>query len=177
MFNTGHFANSSEHHKCVDGVLKEELGRRGPWFLRSLLRRSHRPRPSSLGRVRQVQRRGYSTVWRGDLGIAEKHQPASGPLQRPLAQPHQPVQGSTADRKLDTGFVDDPSAGVDSRCCRSQILIPGELKSNLSTDKVSKAWLDLGRYTREMLAAQDTRRFVLGFTLCDRSYDSGNSTD
>jgi len=30
----------------------------------------------------------------------------------------------------------------------------------------SKAWLDLGTYAREVLATQDTRRFVLGFTLC-----------
>jgi hypothetical protein len=67
---------------------------------------------------------------------------------------------------LDIGFVDDPSAGVDSKCCWLQILIPGELKSNLSADIASKAWLDLGRYAREVLAAQDSRRFVLGFTLC-----------
>ncbi|KLU90586.1 hypothetical protein MAPG_10438 [Magnaporthiopsis poae ATCC 64411] len=30
----------------------------------------------------------------------------------------------------------------------------------------SEGWLALGRYAREVLAAQDTRRFVLGFTLC-----------
>lgn len=42
----------------------------------------------------------------------------------------------------------------------------GELKSNPQVDTLSKTWLDLGRYSREVLAAQDTRRFVLGFTLC-----------
>jgi hypothetical protein len=31
---------------------------------------------------------------------------------------------------------------------------------------VSKAWFDLGRYARVVLAAQDSCRFVLGFTLC-----------
>ena len=62
--------------------------------------------------------------------------------------------------------MDDPSAGVDSKCHWSQVLIPGELKSNPSADIASKAWLDLGRYAREVLAAQDSRRFVLGFTLC-----------
>ncbi|KAH7271716.1 hypothetical protein B0J15DRAFT_461736 [Fusarium solani] len=40
------------------------------------------------------------------------------------------------------------------------------LKSNPSADKASEAWLDLGRYAREVLAAQDTRRFALGFALC-----------
>ncbi len=64
---------------------------------------------------------------------------------------------------MDIGFVDDPSAGVDSKCHWSQILIPGELKNNPSADRASKAWLDLGRYAREVLAAQDSRRFVLGF--------------
>ena len=33
-----------------------------------------------------------------------------------FAAENQPVQGSTSDRKLDVGFVDDPSAGVDSKC-------------------------------------------------------------
>jgi hypothetical protein len=100
------------------------------------------------------------------LDFEEEHLPTSQNRRRPLAQPHRPLQGSTADRKLDVGFVDDPDAGVDSKCRWSQILIPGELKSNPSADKASKAWLDLGRYAREVLAAQDSRRFVLGFTLC-----------
>lgn len=100
------------------------------------------------------------------LDFAGEDQPALGARRRPLAQPHHPLQGSTADRKLDVGFVDDPSAGVDSKCHWSQILIPGELKSNSLADIPSKAGLDLGRYAREVLAAQDSRRFVLGFTLC-----------
>jgi hypothetical protein len=44
--------------------------------------------------------------------------------------------------------------------------VPGEPKSNPLADKVSNVWLDLGRYAREVLTAQDSRRFVLGFTLC-----------
>lgn len=47
----------------------------------------------------------------------------------------------------------------------SRILIPGELKSNPAADTASKAWLDLGGYAREVLVAQEARRFVLGFTL------------
>ena len=70
-----------------------------------------------------------------------------------------------AERKLDIGFVSNSSAGKDSKCYWSQILVLGELKSNPSADTASKAWLNLGRYAREVLAAQDTRRFVLGFTL------------
>ncbi|KAK3302485.1 uncharacterized protein B0T15DRAFT_577582 [Chaetomium strumarium] len=62
--------------------------------------------------------------------------------------------------------LDDPEAGKDSRCHWSQILIPGELKSNPSADNPSKSWLDLGRYAREVFTAQDARRFVLGFTIC-----------
>ncbi|CRK44023.1 hypothetical protein BN1723_016302 [Verticillium longisporum] len=85
---------------------------------------------------------------------------------RPLAQANKPIQGSTAERKLDIGFVNDPQARSDSRCRWSQILVPGELKSNPSADIASKAWLDLGRYAREVLTAQDARRFVLGFTIC-----------
>jgi hypothetical protein len=100
------------------------------------------------------------------LVLAEGHQPEYRIQRRPLAQPNQPLQGSTADRKLDIGFVEDPSAGAGSKHHWKQILVPGELKSNPAADVASKAWLDLGRYAREVLAAQDNRRFVPGFTLC-----------
>ena len=77
-----------------------------------------------------------------------------------------PIQGSQAERKMDVGFVDISEAGKYSRCHWSQILVPGELKSNTSADIASKAWLDLGEYARKVLTAQDTHRFVLGFTIC-----------
>jgi Fungal protein kinase len=35
-----------------------------------------------------------------------------------------------------------------------------------NADKRTNTWLDLARYARHVLTAQDTRRFVLGFTLC-----------
>ena len=85
---------------------------------------------------------------------------------RLLVLPNTPIQGSRAEHKMDVGFVDIPEAGKYSRCHWSQVLIPGELKSNPSADIASKAWLDLGKYAREVLAAQDTCRFVLGFTIC-----------
>lgn len=62
--------------------------------------------------------------------------------------------------------MDDPSAGVNSKCHWSQILILGKLKCNTSANITSKAGLNLGRYAREVLAAQDSRQFVLGLTLC-----------
>jgi hypothetical protein len=52
--------------------------------------------------------------------------------------------------KLDIGFISDSSAGKDSNCHWSQILVPGELKSNPSAKTASRQWLDLGRYAREV---------------------------
>ena len=54
--------------------------------------------------------------------------------------------------------MDDPNAGTDFRYDWSQILVPGEFKSNPADDKASKskafkAGLDLGKYAREVLAA------------------------
>ncbi|KAF2022813.1 hypothetical protein EK21DRAFT_105609 [Setomelanomma holmii] len=108
----------------------------------------------------------FATLTERLVDLAGEHRPESRVQRRPLARPHQPLQGSTADRKLDIGFVADPNAGTESKCGWSQSVIPGELKSNPPADKASKAWLDLSRYAREVLAAQDSRRFVLGFTLC-----------
>jgi hypothetical protein len=100
------------------------------------------------------------------LDFAKDHGSIPNTPRRPLARPNQPLEGSTAERKLDIVFVDDLKAGEDSRYHWSRILVPGELKSNPSHDTVSKTWLDLGRYVREIFTAQDNRRFVLGFTLC-----------
>ena len=191
---TGSFANSAEHRKHVDDVLKEELGHLYagvPDFFDAFFRDV-----PELGTAAQTVldkcKEGDSPLYRVESGwqgwpegakekdvlswfawlidqlldITDKHLSTPRSPRRPLAQPHQPLQGSRADRKLDVGFVDDPDAGVDSKCSWSQILIPGELKSNPSADKASRAWLDLGRYAREVFAAQDSRRFVLGFTLC-----------
>lgn len=97
---------------------------------------------------------------------AEEFRPTPAHRRRPLAQPHKPIEGSTGERKLDVGFVDNPKAGKETQCNWTHILVPGELKSNPSNDIASKAWLDIGRYARKVLAAQHTRRFVLGFTIC-----------
>ncbi|ORY58515.1 uncharacterized protein BCR38DRAFT_527535 [Pseudomassariella vexata] len=99
-------------------------------------------------------------------GLGKSYNSALTNQRRPLAQPNKPIQGSTGERKLNIGFVNDSQARKDSHCHWRQILVPGEVKSNPSANIASKAWLDLGRYAREVLTAQDTRRFVLGFTLC-----------
>lgn len=98
--------------------------------------------------------------------FATDRRPALSRQRRPLAKPNKPIDGSVGLRKMDIGFVSDPAAQKDTKCHWSQILVPGELKSNPSADKASEAWLDIGRYAREVLATQDTRRFVLGFTIC-----------
>ena len=41
----------------------------------------------------------------------------------------------------------------------------GELKSNLNNNIALKAQFDLGKYIKEVFAAQNTYYFVLGFTL------------
>ncbi|PLB49113.1 hypothetical protein P170DRAFT_455861 [Aspergillus steynii IBT 23096] len=72
--------------------------------------------------------------------------------------------GSTADRKLDIGIMPNTKEHH-----WSHILVLGELKSNPKADSASQTWRDLGRYAREVLTTQDTRRFILGFTLCGSS--------
>ena len=87
-----------------------------------------------------------------------------------LAQPKTPLLGSTGKRCMDIGFVNSDATykpdAADSKYRWSHVLVAGELKSNPRADIASIAWIDLARYAREVLAAQDTRRFVLGFTLC-----------
>ncbi|KAI1198414.1 hypothetical protein F5X97DRAFT_299682 [Nemania serpens] len=81
--------------------------------------------------------------------------------------PDTPIKGgSPAHRKLDVGFTRDSDHELGKRPDWSQILVPGELKSNPKADIDKSTWYDIGRYVREVLIAQDTRRFVLGFTLC-----------
>lgn len=193
LHNTGSFANSSEYRQDVDRVLKLELG---PLYVGlHNFRKTYFGNVAGLEKnsaaVFQKCKEGSSPLfneegWSGwprdanqddvlswfanvneKLGaFAEEYRPTTSYRRRPIAQPNKPIQGSAGERKMDIGFVSDPSAGVDSRCHWSQILVPGELKSNPSADIASKAWLDIGRYAREVLAAQDTRRFVLGFTIC-----------
>ncbi|KAH7303034.1 hypothetical protein B0I35DRAFT_365665 [Stachybotrys elegans] len=192
LHKTSSFANSSEYRQDVDRVLSTELGPlyvglRG--FYEVYFGRVEGLETASKAVFDKCTEgsdplfnEGWSgwpqnanqddvLSWFADLcekltAFAQGCMPKPVNQRRPVAQPNKPIQGSTGDRKLDVGFVDDPRAGKDTRCHWSHILVPGELKSNPSADTASKAWLDLGTYAREVLAAQDTRRFVLGFTIC-----------
>ncbi|KAN0076161.1 hypothetical protein V8E54_006303, partial [Elaphomyces granulatus] len=191
LHNTNSFTNSSAYRQDVDKVLKSELGR-----LYVGLRRFHEAFFEGVVDLKAASEAVFKKCMEGNSPLycegwsgwpedsnqdrvlswfaklseqlsefAEGYRP-SPTRRRPLAQPDRPIQGATAERKLDIGFVNDPKAGKYTRCQWSQILVPGELKSNPSADTAPKAWLDLGRYARKVLAAQDTRRFVLGFTIC-----------
>ncbi|KAI4869902.1 hypothetical protein F4820DRAFT_455575 [Hypoxylon rubiginosum] len=70
-----------------------------------------------------------------------------------------PLAATGKQRKLDFGIAASEDAGG-----VSQILVPGKLKQN-SHDDVRKTWYSIGRYAREVLYSQHTRRFVLAFTL------------
>ncbi|KAM7191172.1 hypothetical protein V8F33_009043 [Rhypophila sp. PSN 637] len=170
---TSSFANSSEHREYVDNVLREELGLmyvglRGfykTYFggVPGLEAASEAFFEDCLGGSNPF----FSNGWMGWPEEAKQDDVLSwfAGFAEKLAT-KTASEASVGKRKMDIGFVDDPSARKDSRCHWSQILVPGELKSNPSADRPSEARLDLGRYAREVLAAQDTRRYVLGFTLC-----------
>nr|ODO00877.1 hypothetical protein L204_01600 [Cryptococcus depauperatus CBS 7855] len=109
-------------------------------------------------------------VWFKDVtanlvAFAEDYRPLQT-HRRLLVEPSKPIKDSTGERKLDIGLVSGPEARSGPRYHWSQILVPGELKNDPSADTTNETRLVLGRYAREVLSAQDTRRFVLGFTLC-----------
>ena len=191
--NTSSFVNTSEHRKYVDDVLKEELGSLYvgvPDFYEAffggiagldavaeavfkMCKGGNNPLYSEAGGWCEWPKSAeeYEVLkWFAKLvnvlvEFAEDHGWTPNTRRQLLAQPNQPLQGSTAERKLDVGFVDERKGSRDKRHW-SHILVPGELKKNPGSDIPSKAWIDLGRYAREVLATQDTRHFVQGFTLC-----------
>ncbi|KAL5085428.1 hypothetical protein Trisim1_010537 [Trichoderma cf. simile WF8] len=72
---------------------------------------------------------------------------------------------------MDVGFVNDDVvyhlyAGGSGRCRWSPVLVSGELKSNPMADAPPVVWINPATYAREVLSAQDARRFVLAFSLC-----------
>ncbi|KAI6372627.1 hypothetical protein MCOR31_003618 [Pyricularia oryzae] len=193
LHNTGSFANSSEYRQDVDKVLRSELGPLYvglPCFWDAFFGRMAGLRAISENVFKECTEssdplfcgkgwNGWPTEakekemmeWLYNIipklsPFAENYRPNQPTRRhRSLAQPNKPIHGLTGERKLDVGLVDDPQAGKDSKCLWSQILVPGELKSNPFAD-TPKAWLNLGRYAKKIIAAQNTRRFILGFTLC-----------
>ncbi|KAL6695058.1 hypothetical protein J3F84DRAFT_395316 [Trichoderma pleuroticola] len=74
-------------------------------------------------------------------------------LPRLRTKPRENIMGSTTERIMDigyVGFVDGDEALDDSP----------------KADNRFGSWIHVARYAREVLATQDNRRFVLGFTLC-----------
>ncbi|KAF2804372.1 serine/threonine-protein kinase Sgk2 [Mytilinidion resinicola] len=104
------------------------------------------------------------------LLFADEHGFRPSKRRRCIATPNMPIPGSVSKRKLDVGLAYNSSNELEESDRQSydwsHILIPGELKSNPREDNYNSTWLDLVRYAREIFSAQDTRRFVLGFTLC-----------
>ncbi|RSL38977.1 hypothetical protein CEP51_016856, partial [Fusarium floridanum] len=130
--NTSSFANSSEHRKYVDDVLKEELG-----SMYVGLRHFHNTYFGGVVGLNAVSEAFFDQCiegsdplfedgWKGwpedakqdDVlswfsdfsdklaGFADAHGSISTHQhgRRPLAQPNKPIQGSTGERKLDVGF-------------------------------------------------------------------------
>ncbi|KAK3905920.1 hypothetical protein C8A05DRAFT_41199 [Staphylotrichum tortipilum] len=141
--NTGSFANSSEHRKYMDNVLKEELG---PMYIdlqplqgsARYIQDFHKAYFGSVPNLPDGVKQNNILSWFTDfsdklVAFTKRHESAPKCRRRLLAKPDEPISGSVVKRNMDIGFA---SAEKDSG------------------------------YAREVLAVQDTCRFVLGFTLC-----------
>jgi len=142
LHNTSSFANSSEYRQDVDRVLKLELGPlyvglprfRETYFGRvaGLETAAEAVFKDCLGGSNPLFDEGW-TGWPKDANqndvlswfaglceklaaFAEHHESKPAYRRRPLAQPNKPTEGSTGERKLDVGFVNDINADKDSRC-------------------------------------------------------------
>ncbi|QUC20273.1 uncharacterized protein UV8b_04514 [Ustilaginoidea virens] len=194
--STGSIVNSSELRDDVSKILREELGPLyvGVSGLHDAILRSVPTLDTASEIAFRECIKGDSPLFDGGwtgwpilaiqddvvawlVGIIPKleafagaRNPIMSQRRKLLAQPRTPLEGSTGKRSLDVGFVNRDftprGGGIDAKYRWSQVLVAGELKSNPKSDIASDAWIDLAKYAREVLAAQDTRRFVLGFTLC-----------
>ncbi|KAL9097357.1 MAG: hypothetical protein Q9163_006361 [Psora crenata] len=88
-----------------------------------------------------------------------------------VPSPNTPIPGSVK-RKPDlcvatyTGETISVPAKLDKRIASwSQVLVAFELKP-CGKDGLESTWLDIVKYAREIFRHQDSRRFVLGVTLC-----------
>ncbi|KAE8151793.1 hypothetical protein BDV25DRAFT_171141 [Aspergillus avenaceus] len=190
---TSSIVNSPEQRKHMDTVLRAELGSISidvPNFYETFFC-SVNGLQTRCAAMLQKCKEGDSPLYRDETGwcdwpenaqekevlkwisekvdlfksfVAEPNAPASL-CRTVLAQPS-PLQGSTATRKLDIAIVSSSETIPGQIPCWSRILVPGVLKSNPDADTISKTWYDLGRYVRNVFTTQDTRQFVLGFTLC-----------
>ncbi|KAG5934139.1 hypothetical protein E4U60_004056 [Claviceps pazoutovae] len=82
-----------------------------------------------------------------------------------LGMPRKPSRGSVAVPELDVAFIWKRGPESSTYSC-AQMLAHGELRRDPMDDKAQETRLALARNAQDMLTAQGTRRFVLGFTLC-----------
>ncbi|KAJ8071763.1 hypothetical protein OCU04_002079 [Sclerotinia nivalis] len=191
-FSTGRLADSSERLKDIEPTLKKEIGESLTIDLPDFFNTFFEPIPKLLEIADIVfhmckdselplYREGTGWVgWPKDckesevldwlkscieqlLLFASERGFRPDKDRRCLATPNKAIPGSISPRKLDIGLTYGSS---DEPVNWSQILVPGELKSNPAEDNHQSTWLDLVKYVREVFRAQDTRRFVLGFTIC-----------
>ncbi|KAI1825468.1 hypothetical protein F4861DRAFT_537932 [Xylaria intraflava] len=189
--NTSSLANSSEQREYMDRALKAELG---PIYVG--LHKFHETYFGAVVDLEKASKAFFNQCmgdsdplfdngWRGwpkdakqdDVlhwlesfceklaSFAESYKSSPVGQRALLTQPNTLVKGSVARRKMDLGFVNLKRRGGKALYW-SDVLVPGELKSNRNADGHLETWIDLARYTREVFASQDTRRFVLGFTIC-----------
>ncbi|KAI1091600.1 hypothetical protein F5B19DRAFT_260948 [Rostrohypoxylon terebratum] len=186
--NMGSLVSSSERRIDTDDVLKEDLGPMYvdiPGFYDAFFGRIPDLEMASKAIFKMccdesgsdpLFREGW-TEWPGDANeasvlnwlkkiITQIAQWAQNYRQTPARglwiESNKSLDGSTAQRKLDFAILSHPEAEAHW----SQVLIPGELKSNPKEDRHTSAWFEIGKYAREVFFSQDTRRFVLAFTLC-----------
>ncbi|KAI0505695.1 hypothetical protein F5B22DRAFT_639754 [Xylaria bambusicola] len=171
--NSRAVANSLEHRDDMDSLLKSDLGDMRfevPGFCNTYFSRV--PGLDAAHKSPQSPNQYLVLEWFAgvvkDLSIfAEEYETTPMDRRVLVAGPDTPLKGgSPADRKLDVGFARNSDNELGKLPDWSQILVPGELKSNPMADAEKSTWYDMDRYVREVLIAQDTRRFVLGFTLC-----------
>ncbi|KAK0725638.1 hypothetical protein B0H67DRAFT_598797 [Lasiosphaeris hirsuta] len=131
LHNTGSFANSDELGTVYVGL---------PRFYETFFRRVAGLETASEAVFEKCKQSSEPLF---SITFAEEYKPT--PTQRrPLVQPNKPIQGSTAERKLDVSFIDSPKARKDLR-----------YHYNLTTDISSKALFNIGMYAREVLADVD----------------------
>lgn len=89
-------------------------------------------------------------------------------LPRLRTKSRQDITDSTTGHMMDIGYVGfvDGDEALDLKHHWSHVTIVGELKDSPKADNRVGSWIHVARYAREVFAAQDERRFVLGFTLC-----------
>lgn len=131
--NTSSFANSAEHRKHFDAILKEELGSvliGIPTFFETFFRHIENPDDTAHAVYRRCTKgeeplfdgmRGWKgwpksamqndvTEWLSSqvrllISLAKDVGFSTATNRRPWALPDKPIQGSTAERKLHNGFI------------------------------------------------------------------------